>query len=275
MIIEAKTVQVNGRTVRYVEYGAAKGRPIILLHGGFADSEVNWKPAMESLGLEFHAIAPDLPGFGGSAALPGLPGVDRLVVWLKNFMDTLGIEQAVIVGHSFGGLIARVFAASHPDYAVAVVLVDGGVIPNVPPLARFIARIPFVGGFLFGRIAARSCRRPALAGIVAEESAIDDEFASRAWHGREALARLMRGVTLSRVPAARQTPPVPVHVLWGEADGIAPVYVGEFIAKSIPGATINTIAGCGHLPQLEVVDVFTAQISMYLNSIDRQPRNLA
>src|SRR6185295_9581518 len=102
-----KTVRTgNGRTISYREAGA--GTPLMLLHGigsGSASFETQF-------GLPgYRIIAWDAPGYGQSDPLPDAkPKTKDYADSLAAFLDTLGIKQAHIVGHSLGGLMAGSFA---------------------------------------------------------------------------------------------------------------------------------------------------------------------
>ena len=66
--IEVKTVQVDGRDVRY--YQAGNGDPLVVIHGGGGDARSWWKNISE-LARTYTVYAPDLPGYGGSHRLDG------------------------------------------------------------------------------------------------------------------------------------------------------------------------------------------------------------
>lgn len=272
MALSEKTVRVAGRNVHYWEDGAAHGRPLLLLHGGFGDAWTCWREVIPSLAENYHVIAPDLPGYSQSDALPRA-NAGALVAWLRGLMDAIEVEQAVLVGHSFAGLAARLLAASEPQRVPALVLVNGGVIPNPPAFARALALLPVVGPAMFRRIAGSTGARGELLRAFGNASALTDEFVARTAKNRDGLAALMRGLTLSRIPEAR-TPRIPVLLLWGEDDPVTPVWAAEVIQRGIPGAKLSLVAGCGHMPHVEAPDVFAAQVMMFLNNLDRSQRNL-
>lgn len=91
-----------------------KGTPLVLLHG-FCETHHLWDHYLPTLGEEFWVLAPDLPGFGLSTSLPegfSLSDVaDRLAQWLNQ----LGIEEAVLIGHSLGGYVALAFLEKYPQ----------------------------------------------------------------------------------------------------------------------------------------------------------------
>lgn len=87
---------------------------LLFIHGAAMDHSV-WIPAlMHFCERDFNAIAVDLPGHGHSAG-PLLPDIEAMSDWLVAIMDSLGIAQAVLVGHSMGSLVALDAAARHPQ----------------------------------------------------------------------------------------------------------------------------------------------------------------
>jgi len=124
-----RTTQVDGLEVRYIEEG--EGKPLILLHGASLGSsgdvfQRNFGPLARG---GFRSIAPDRPGYGGSDG----PG-DRTPAGQRRFvlglMDALGLESAVVVGHSQQGGTAAILALDEPRRVPrAVILGGGGVLP--------------------------------------------------------------------------------------------------------------------------------------------------
>ena len=107
--------------------------PVIAAHGITA-SYVSWQLVAEALGSDISLIAPDLRGRGASAGLPGPYGMAAHADDLVAVMDHLGIDSAVVVGHSMGGFVSTVLAANHPGRVQRLVLVDGGVALEVPAI---------------------------------------------------------------------------------------------------------------------------------------------
>jgi pimeloyl-ACP methyl ester carboxylesterase len=268
MPLREKMLTVNGRAVHVWQQNDQNGKAVILLHGGFGDAWTNWKEIIPVLAEEdYHVIAPDLPGYGQSAAMPDMR-LGALIEWLQALMETLEVKHAVLIGHSFGSLLARLFAAAHPRHTPAVVLINGGVLPDVPATARLIARIPVLGPMLFKRISDNTATRPYTSEAAHVKEALSENFFANINLNRPGLAALMRGLTLSSVPKAH-VPPVPVLLLWGEADTITPLNAAEYVKNEIAGSKLTTIADCGHFPHLEAPEVFTRQVVFYLSKLDR------
>lgn len=268
MGLSEKVMSVNGRAVHFWQQNETSGKPVILLHGGFGDAWTNWKEILPELAdNDYRVIAPDLPGYGQSAAQPDMR-LPALIEWLQGFLQAVELTNAVLIGHSFGALLARLFAAHSPRYVPAVVMINGGVLPDVPAAARFIARIPLINTMLFKRISESTATRTYTSEAAHHKDALTEKFFANIELNRPGLAALMRGMTLSAAPK-EHVPPVPVLLLWGESDSITPVRAAEYIKKEIPGAKLTTIAECGHFPHLEAPDTFTTQITLFLSNLER------
>lgn len=107
-----KTINIAGRTLFYREEGT--GLPVLLLHG-FAEDGTVWEEIVPALRTDCRLLIPDLPGSGRSGLLPGEPSIDALADEIKEFIDLLGIDTCVLIGHSMGGYVSLAFAERYPD----------------------------------------------------------------------------------------------------------------------------------------------------------------
>lgn len=265
-----RTLTLNQRQVRYWEDGAQNVRVILLLHGGLGDASLTWGSVIGALSDEYRVIAPDLPGFGGSEKLDQ-PGVRHLVDWIKALMDALEIVDAVVVGHAFGGLFARLFAGAYPQYVPAVLIVNGGTIPSIPPLFAALARVPVIGGLLFNGIGRSASSRQTLERMISVKTVLTENFLRNAASNAASFSRLMQEIAAYGVPEKR-IPRVPTLLLWGVEDQEVPLEEARNIKNQIPGAKLNEIESCGHFPQLEVPEVFAWQVKHFLNELSRPSR---
>jgi pimeloyl-ACP methyl ester carboxylesterase len=124
------------------ELGDGSGRPPVVFCHGFPSLGYSWRhqlPAVADAG--FRAIAPDQRGYGDSSAPRGVEayGLGRLCGDLADLLDALEIEQAVFVGHDWGGFVAWAMPALHPDRVAGVV---GVCTPYTPfPGTAFLRRM--------------------------------------------------------------------------------------------------------------------------------------
>jgi len=121
---------VNGIRLHYASSG--QGKLILFLHG-FPTFWYDWKDQLLDLGRDYHAVAPDLRGYNLSDKPADVEAYHfkYLIAEVRALAEHLGHEKFILVGHDFGGLIAWIFAACHPD------LVEKLVIMNAPNPAVF------------------------------------------------------------------------------------------------------------------------------------------
>lgn len=115
------TVEANGVETYYEDYG--EGRPLVVLHGAFADHQV-WAEQLRPLSDEYRVIPYDLRGHGKT----GESDRDAYIVKmyadeLAAFVDALGLERPVVLGHSLGGMVGYAFAEEYPDKLSALITV--------------------------------------------------------------------------------------------------------------------------------------------------------
>lgn len=265
MTFDGNHITVTGRAVRYYEMGQPGQHTLLLLHGGFGDAKLHWEETGRQLVQNYHIIAPDLPGYGESEPLEKMT-IDNLVEWARALLKELGLSKVVVVANSFSGLIARLLAVRYPRQVTALVLVNGGVIPAVNTMARFVSRLPLVGSRMFRHLSKQMTSRSELAQGIEDKALMTDAFIDVVRREQIGLARLLR--TLATSPAPDQTvPQVPTLLLWGEEDAIIPRISGEYIHQAIPGSRLELIANARHMPHLEAPDIFVWQLEEFLNNL--------
>lgn len=109
-----------------------EGAPAVLAVHGVTANHLTW-PLVAGLLPGTRLVAPDLRGRGRSAALPGPWGMPRHADDLAAVLDHLGIDRAVVLGHSMGAFASLVLANRHPERVSSLVLVDGGLPLPTPP----------------------------------------------------------------------------------------------------------------------------------------------
>ncbi|MDL2403883.1 alpha/beta fold hydrolase [Rhizobium mayense] len=141
----AEEVATNGTTI-HVRIGGS-GPAVILLHG-YGETGDMWAPLAAELMKDHTVIAPDLRGMGLSAvATEGFTKKNEAED-VAGVLDKLHVEQADVVGHDIGNMVAFAFAESHPDRTTRLVMMDAPV-PGVGPWDE-ILKTPILWHFHFG-----------------------------------------------------------------------------------------------------------------------------
>lgn len=234
------------------EAGKRRHSTLVLLHGWPLDRTI-WSDALPVLARAgFRAVAPDLPGFGGSPPLPERnASVEQYAVALAAFLRKVAPGPVALVGHSFGGYVALAFAERHPRIVQGLALVSSRAIPDSEAARRgreetiskvlaqgTSALLPGLAERLLGPAADPSRRRAAhrLIEKAAPEGVVAGLRAMASRPGRSAVLEGLRG---------------PLLVLHGDADALIPI--SEVAKPSSPrgAVTVTILSGVGHMPMWE------------------------
>jgi pimeloyl-ACP methyl ester carboxylesterase len=116
--------RVDALRLRYLEWGRPQSEPIVLVHG-FSSTADAWKRVGEVLGADYHVIAPDLRGHGGSDWDPQERYSDeQLAADVRVLVQQLGLPPFTLIGHSMGGAVAFTYAATYPEDVKRLVIED-------------------------------------------------------------------------------------------------------------------------------------------------------
>lgn len=138
-------IAVDGAKI-HVRVGG-KGPAVVLLHG-FGDTGDMWAPLATDLAKDHTVVVPDLRGLGLSSIPEG--GYDKKTQAgdVRGVLAALGIENAVIIGHDIGTMVAFAYASRYPQLTDQLVVMDAPV-PGIPPW-NDIVRSPMLWHFDFG-----------------------------------------------------------------------------------------------------------------------------
>jgi pimeloyl-ACP methyl ester carboxylesterase len=271
--LEERSLQVKGRAVRYVVGG--DGPPLVLVHG-LGGSGANWCDLAPLLLPRHRVVIPDLPGHGGSEALPGISGLEPYADRVLAVMQHEGIGAAAVVGHSLGGLVVLRLALRHPEAVSALILAGSaglsiGKFCERNLLAAFMVVRP---GRLVGRYRSLVSRSPLLRRLVFGFVSVADPagLADTSVEGFLA-GQVLHTDTVGAWRALRADDPrrelervhCPALVLWGAEDMQLPLDDAFEYARRLR-APLRTIAGCGHLLIGERPEPCAAAIESFLST---------
>lgn len=250
-----RTVEVLGTQLHYVQRGPTPPR-FLLLHGYLAHTGA-WQHSQPALAEHGGAVAVDLPGHGYSDMSERIPASPaEMARLLPGLLDQLGVERAVLVGHSLGGAVALFAAAQAPERVEGLVLVSPFVYPQpAPPGLRMAARWPD----LFRRLFSSPPGRAGVGLLLQRASSVPP--------GEDPRLRAMTLLThldapggwrsaqrtgvaaLTEIPASELVASIqqPCLVFWGLADAVRDVEMGERLIAELGGeAELVTLDGVGH-----------------------------
>src|SRR5258707_6539112 len=126
--IASRTAEIDGVKLHYLTAG--HGPSLILLHG-YAETSLMWRPIIPVLAERFTVIAPDLPGIGDSAIPNDGLDMKTAAIRMHALARSLGVQQAEVVGHDIGLMVAYAYAAQFPAEVTKLVVMDA-FLPGVP-----------------------------------------------------------------------------------------------------------------------------------------------
>jgi pimeloyl-ACP methyl ester carboxylesterase len=131
-------LSVGGRLVNLVDLGSGPASPIVFVHG-VDGCWTDWLEQLVAFAGSRRVVALDLPGFGWSEPAPAPPGIEGYAACVGDVCSQLGIERAVLAGHSMGGLVVADLALGSPGLAAELVLAAPAILWSAQARARPLA----------------------------------------------------------------------------------------------------------------------------------------
>jgi pimeloyl-ACP methyl ester carboxylesterase len=282
-------VQADDVELFIQEMGPADGQVILFIHGTAAWSGL-WHETMTPLAeAGYRCIAVDIPPFGFSERPPtpsygNADQAKRLVA----LMDALGIEHAILLGHSFGGGATLETALTIHERIDALVLADvGGLNLNLQPapetrrpsVIELFLGTPFVRDPVLTATATNPLFTKTLISAMILDPADATEEKIRILQeplvlegATNTLGDWLQAVlgpqkvSLTTDPAKYQRLTMPALILWGSNDSVIPLKEGEYLQSILPDAELVIMEGVNHIPHIEDHEKF---IEIVLGFLDR------
>jgi len=278
--LESQTL--HGHRVAYRIAGDPDAPVVMLIHG-MAGSSTTWREVMPSLSERFRVVAPDLLGHGRSDKPATDYSLGAHASLTRDVLANLGVERATIVGQSLGGGVAMQFAYQYPELCERLVLVSsGGLGRDVSWILRLLSLpgaelvLPVIvpafvrdhGNALSRWLHGQGVRPPRMAEMWRAYASLADGGS------RQAFLRTLRSVvdasgqTVSARDRLYLAASMPALILWGDNDPIIPVSHGIEAHESMPGSRLVVFEGVGHFPQVEVPDLFVAELTDFIDTTE-------
>lgn len=250
------TIDIDGTCVRYFVSGS--GPAMILMHGW--GCQASTLDSVVAIASEEHTVYNiDFPGFGGSDEPSEVWGVDEYTRMLETFVKALDIQRPILLGHSFGGRVAIVYASRNETDKV--ILVDAAGIKPRRTLKYYAKVYTFKAGKKFWQL---------LLGKERAEKRIEQ---MRARHGSSDYAGAsprMRAI-MSRVVNQDLTNllssiKAPTLLIWGENDTATPLADAKKMESLIPDSGLVSFKGCGHYSFLDNPYGFASVLRSFINT---------
>lgn len=266
------SVDAGGVKTNYLEAGS--GPPVVLIHGSGpgVTAYANWRLVIPALAGRFRVIAPDMAGFGFSERPEKADyGVDLWTEQVAGLLDALDIQQASVVGNSFGGAIAMRLAARYPDRVAKLVLMGSMGIDF--PITEGLDRV-------WGYEPSFENMRGVLDVFAHDRRLVPDELAEVRFRAstqpgfQESYAAMFPAPRQRWVDAMR-TPDQDIRalphrtlVVHGREDQVIPVDNSIRLMRMIDNADLHVFSHCGHWVQIERSADFNRLVGDFLEDGD-------
>jgi pimeloyl-ACP methyl ester carboxylesterase len=279
----AKEVVAMGIRTSYLEAGPPDAPPVLMLHG-LGATNASLLPCLADLAKDHRVLAPDLPGFGQTAAPSASYTPAWFAAWVEAFQHQVGARRAVLLGNSLGGRVALEAGLTHSRSVRGLVLLTPSPafrrlrqwVPAIRLLRPELASIPFPVNHRLVVEAVRAMmsdpdRLPKPWYDAAADEAVR-VFRSRAH--RVAFFAVARQIFVEdawgrngfwdRLPGLEP----PALFVWGDRDRLVPSSFARHVSDALPQATSVVLEDSGHVPQFEHPETTMALVRDFLSSLE-------
>ncbi|MGX7872597.1 alpha/beta fold hydrolase [Mesorhizobium sp. ORM6] len=258
-----KFVEIDGNLIHYVDVG--EGRPIVFLHGLGAQLHHFRHTLFGHFGAGYRLIALDRPGSGYSVRANGATGrLPEQADLVRRFIEVLGLERPLVVGHSLGGAISLTLAVEHPEAISGIALL--APLTHLEKRARQGFDLLYIPSRLLRWIMAYTVAipmslryaRPTMEFIFAPQPFPADYMIDgggwlglRPAHFQATSADVVAiEQDLGRIEQRYGEIAMPAGILFGTADRVIDIRIhGEPMRGKIGGLDFEPLDGVGHMPQ--------------------------
>ena len=248
------TVNINGIETNYLALGAPSQTAVVMLHGWASNSEL-FRASALPVSAKYYVLAPDFPGNGVTPEPPGEWCVDDYVDFTVAFISAMGVKNAILLGHSFGGRVI-IKMANRKDLPFAVeklILVDSaGIRPEKTAEQKQKEKVMKLGKKL----------------LSASPKLLDKMQGMVGSADYRAASPLMRRILVNTVNEDLEpllpTIPYSTLLIWGTLDTATPITDAEKMERLIPDAGLARMEGCTHFSFLENPALYNAILASFL-----------
>jgi len=230
-----------------------KGENIVFLHGWMQTAD-SWSLTVEHLKNDYCCWALDLPGFGSCPRPESVWSPLDYAKWVSNIIKEHKISNPIIVGHSFGGRIAIVLAATNPE--IKAIVLEGT--PGLRPPMK-----------LKNKVASALIRAIKRTGIPKENVPFYIQVSNKIQSDDYKLAGDLKPIFTATINFGLisyiSKIKIPTLLIWGQNDTEVPISIGEAIHRLIKGSKLKVVPNASHFTHLEKPALFSGYIRNFID----------
>ena len=204
-----------------------RGKKLVFLHGWQQDGR-SFLPLVPFLHRHFQLFFVDLPGFGASSSPPKNFNSQKYAQTILSWLKKQKLNKIVLVGHSFGGKVAAILAAQHPEKVKKLILIAPAGIPHPKWWYPLKDKIPKKVRRLF--------------------SPFKKFLTSRDYQQAGPLLPIFKTVVKEDITPVFRKIKTPTLIIWGSEDKELPLSDGKLIHQLIPTSQLKVIKKADHFP---------------------------
>ena len=252
----------DGATLKAGRTGAG---PAIVLVSGLGGTAGFWTPVVAGLAGAYAVISFDQRGIGASSRGTAETTIDQLADDVLALLDTAGIEEAMVVGHSTGGCIAQTLAAKAPGRVARLCLSATWLRPSRYMTALFETRLRLLAEDPVAYTATATLISYAPAWLEANWSAYERAIAKapRSAAEQAVVAERIRALLAFDGRGSLPALAMPVSIIGAEDDMIVPAFLQRALAEALPAATLTLLPDGGHFFPVSRTEAFVAHLARW------------
>ena len=250
-----KKVSING--VASFFYSTGEGKDVLFLHGWGCTGAI-FEAVMNGLSSSYRVWSVDFPGFGESEEPPSAWGIEEYTQWTEAFIREMGLDNPILVGHSFGGRVAILLASRNPLSKI-ILVGSAGIKPSRS--IRYYLKIRAI------RLAKRVSQFPPLQSLSApvvsyfQKTLGSQDYKHASAKMRHVLSKVVNEDLQHVMPHIQAQ----TLLIWGDKDTATPLSDAKKMEKLIPHAGLALFEGAGHYSFLEQPRRFLDVVSIFLS----------
>ena len=243
-------------------FTGGSGPPLLFLHGAGGNS--GWQRYHEELSRSYTVYVPSQPGFNGTERPDWVYTINDLCHFNLELVQTLGLENYILMGSSMGGWVSAEMAAMSDANLKALILVDAA---GIKPQEGEITEIFMVSSQT--RLAQRFYDPSQVENYDQYARELTPEEQVEQHSNAEMASRLCWRPYLHNLslPHYLRKVTTPTLIVWGRQDAIIPVECASLFHQAISNSTLAIIENCGHSPAIEKPAEFVSTVTEFLSKL--------